>query len=501
MRARGRERALTRQSRRATPGLVSLGSPALLTDLYQVTMACGYWKLGRADDEAVFNLFFRRAPFGGAYAVAAGLEEALRYMSEFRFPRDDVAYLGELRGNDGERLLDPGFLDYLASLRLSLDVEAVPEGSVVFAHEPLLRVRGSLAQCQLLETPLLNLINFSTLVASKAARICEAAGGDPVVEFGLRRAQGSDGALTASRAAYIGGCAATSNVLAGRRYGIPVRGTHAHSWVMSFADEREAFAAYADALPNNCTFLVDTYDTIEGVRRAAAVGQALAERGYAMAGIRLDSGDLAKLSVVAREILDRAGLERAAIVASNDLDEREITALKAKGAAIGVWGVGTRLVTAYDQPALGGVYKLAALRGASGWEYRVKLSEEPSKVSNPGIQQVRRYVDASGRLVGDVIYEEGLGLRGEGIRVDAAEPWAPPEGASGEDLLVPVLRAGQPVYQPPRLAEVRARAQEQLRRLDPAVRRLEAPARYPVALDQPLYDLKDRLMAAARRER
>lgn len=480
---------------------MSPGSLALLTDLYQVTMACGYWKLGRADEEAVFNLFFRRAPFRGAYAIAAGLQEALRYMAEFRFTPEDVAYLGTLRGNDGERLLEPGFLDYLASLRLTLDVEAVPEGTPVFPHEPLLRVRGPLAQCQLLETPLLNCINFSTLIATKAARICEAAGGDPVVEFGLRRAQGSDGALTASRAAYIGGCAATSNVLAGMRYGIPVRGTHAHSWVMSFADEREAFAAYAEALPNNCTFLVDTYDTLEGVRRAAEVGKLLAARGHAMAGVRLDSGDLAALSVAAREILDAAGLGQAAIVASNDLDEREIVALKAKGAAIGVWGVGTRLVTAYDQPALGGVYKLAALRGSAGWEYRIKLSEEPVKVSNPGVQQVRRYADPSGRLLGDVIYEEELGLHGAGARVDTAGEFAPPVGASVEDLLVPVLRAGQPVYEPPPLVEVRARTQAQLQRLDPAVRRLDAPESYPVALDRPLADLKARLMAEARRER
>lgn len=479
---------------------MSPGSLALLTDLYQVTMACGYWKLGRADEEAVFNLFFRRAPFRGAYAIAAGLQEALRYMAEFRFTPEDVAYLGTLRGNDGQRLLEPGFLDYLASLRLTLDVEAVPEGTPVFPHEPLLRVRGPLAQCQLLETPLLNCLNFSTLIATKAARICEAAGGDPVVEFGLRRAQGSDGALTASRAAYIGGCAATSNVLAGMRYGIPVRGTHAHSWVMSFADEREAFAAYAEALPNNCTFLVDTYDTLEGVRRAAEVGKLLAARGHAMAGVRLDSGDLAALSVAAREILDAAGLQQAAIVASNDLDEREIVALKAKGAAIGVWGVGTRLVTAYDQPALGGVYKLAALRGSAGWEYRIKLSEEPVKVSNPGVQQVRRYADPSGRLLGDVIYEEGLGLHGAGARVDAGGEFAPPAGASVEDLLVPVLRAGQPVYEPPPLVEVRARTQAQLQRLDPAVRRLDAPASYPVALDRPLADLKARLMAEARRE-
>lgn len=481
---------------------MSLDSLALLTDLYQVTMACGYWKHGRAEEEGVFNLFFRRAPFGGGYAIAAGLADALQFLKGFQLSAEDVAYLGTLRGNDGERLLEPGFLDYLRSLRLSVDVEAVPEGTAVFAHEPLLRVRGPLAQCQLLETPLLNFINFATLIATKAARICEAAGGDPVVEFGLRRAQGSDGALTASRAAYIGGCAGTSNVLAGRRYGIPVRGTHAHSWVMSFADEREAFAAYAEALPNNCTFLVDTYDTIEGVRRAAEIGKAMAGRGQVMAGIRLDSGDLVKLSVAAREILDAAGLQGAAIVASNDLDEYAITELRTAGAAIGVWGVGTRLVTAYDQPALGGVYKLAALRGREGgWDYRIKLSEEPVKVSNPGVQQVRRYTRSDGRLVGDLIYEEELGLQGAGRRLDGTGDWEPPEEAIGDDLLVPALRAGQQVYAPPPLEAVRTRTQEQLGRLDPEVRRLRGPEAYPVALDRPLADLKDRLMAAARKDR
>lgn len=477
---------------------MSEGSLALLTDLYQISMACGYWRIGRAEEEAVFNLFFRRAPFRGSYALACGLADALRYLAGFRFAADDLDFLAGLEGNDGGRLLPAEFLEYLGRLELSIDVDAVPEGTPVFAHEPLLRVRGPILQCQLLETPLLNLINFATLVATKSARICEAAGGQPVIEFGLRRAQGIDGALTASRAAYVGGCAGTSNVLAGKRFGIPVKGTHAHSWVMSFADEREAFEAYARALPNNCVFLVDTYDTLEGVRRAAEVGRALVERGHVMGGVRLDSGDLAELSVGARRILDEAGHRDAAIVASNDLDEREIAALRARGAAIGVWGVGTRLVTAYDQPALGGVYKLAAIRGPAGWEYRIKLSQEPVKVSNPGVQQVRRFSDPEGRLLGDLIVEEEIGAAGEGVRVDGGGPWAPPAGASAEDLLVPVLRGGLPVYTSPPLAEVRARTLAQLGRLDPGVRRLAAPEVYPVALDRNLADLKDRVMAAAR---
>ncbi|HXT99615.1 MAG TPA: nicotinate phosphoribosyltransferase, partial [Polyangia bacterium] len=325
---------------------------ALLTDLYQLTMAYGYWKSARADDEAVFSLFFRKAPFGSGYTVACGLAPVIDYIEGFRFQPDDLEYLGGLTGNDGGRLFEKAFLDYLAELRPAVTVHGIPEGTVVFPHEPLLRIQGPILQCQLLETALLNIINFDTLVATKAARVCLAAQGDSVLEFGLRRAQGRDGALAASRAAHVGGCAATSNVLAGKCFGIPVRGTHAHSWVMSFDTEREAFQAYADVMPNNCVFLVDTYDTLEGVHNAIAVARDLRRRGKELVGIRLDSGDLAWLSVQARKLLDEAGFPNAIIVASNDLDEHLIQSLKAEGAAIGVWGVGTKLCTAYDQPAL-----------------------------------------------------------------------------------------------------------------------------------------------------
>ena len=275
----------------------------LLTDLYQLTMSAAYWKSGRAEQEAVFHLFFRKLPFGGGYAVAAGLADAVEFLRNFRFEADDLAYLATLTGNDGSPLFGPGFLDYLGKLRMTCDVDAIPEGTVVFPHEPLVRIRGPILQGQLFETALLNVINFQTLIATKAARVCHAANGEPVLEFGLRRAQGPDGAVMASRAAYIGGCASTSNVLAGRRFGIPVRGTHAHSWVMSFDTELEAFRTYADAMPHNCTFLVDTYDTLDGVRHAIEVGRALRERGSKLAGIRLDSGDLAWLSVEARKLL------------------------------------------------------------------------------------------------------------------------------------------------------------------------------------------------------
>jgi nicotinate phosphoribosyltransferase len=388
------------------PTLNRPSSLALLTDLYQLTMAYGYWKSGTAERQAVFHLFFRRHPFKGGFTVSCGQQPALDYLEAFRFDAADVEYLRRLTGNDGQPLFEAGFLDALAAMRLDVEVDAMPEGTVVFPHEPILRVRGPLWQCQLLETPLLNLVNFQTLIATKAARICMATGGDPVLEFGLRRAQGIDGALAASRAAYVGGCAATSNVLAGRLYGIPVRGTHAHSWVMSFETEQGAFDTYAQAMPNNCVFLVDTYDTLEGVKHAIETGRALRARGHEMVGIRLDSGDLAWLSVEARKLLDAAGFERAAIVASNDLDEHLIRSLKQQGATIGVWGVGTRLATAYDQPALGGVYKLAALREPGGaYRYTIKLSEQAIKISNPGLLQVLRFSEG-GRSVGDALINE-----------------------------------------------------------------------------------------------
>src|SRR5215213_2354655 len=349
-------------------------SLSLLTDLYQLTMAYGYWKLGRGEQEAVFHLTFRKHPFAGGFTVACGLHAVIDYLRALRFDESDVGYLATLKGNDGRPLFDRKFLDYLRDMRFTCDIDAIPEGTAVFPHEPLVRVKGPILQAQIIETPLLNLVNFQTLIATKAARVCLAARGEPVLEFGLRRAQGIDGALSASRAAYVGGCAATSNVLAGRLFGIPVKGTHAHSWVMSFEDEREAFQEYAEALPNNCVFLADTYDTLEGVRRAAEVGKKLRARGHEMVGIRLDSGDLAYLSIEARKILDEAGFPRAAILASNDLDENLIASLKEQGAKVNVWGVGTKLVTAYDQPALGGVYKMAAIRAKDGkaWEHKVK---------------------------------------------------------------------------------------------------------------------------------
>ncbi|MDE3067155.1 MAG: nicotinate phosphoribosyltransferase [Verrucomicrobiota bacterium] len=476
----------------------------LLTDLYELTMACAYWKAGKADQEAVFELFFRTAPFHCGFTVAAGLAPALDFLAGFCFTEEDRAFLAALRGNDGQPLFDEKFLDYLGALRFACDVHAIPEGTAVFPLEPLLRIQGPILQCQLLETALLNLINFQSLVATKAARVCLAAQGEPVLEFGLRRAQGVDGALAASRAAHIGGCDATSNVLAGKLYGIPVRGTHAHSWVMSFDDEREAFRAYAEATPNNCIFLVDTYETLEGVRRAVEVGRWLRDRGHEMAGIRLDSGDLAWLSIEARKILDDAGFPNAVIVASNELDEHIIASLKDQGARINVWGVGTKLVTAYDQPALGGVYKLGAVRRRDGrWHYKVKLSEQTAKISTPGIHQVRRF--RSGReFIADAIYDVEQGAPEQFTMVD---PWDPTRrkhvapGTAFEDLLIPVFKKGRPVYQSPPLHEIRRRTQSQLAMFHPGVKRFINPHQYPVGLESGLYDLKTELILRARGEK
>jgi nicotinate phosphoribosyltransferase len=477
-------------------------SLALLTDLYELTMAHGFWRAGMTGHDAVFHHVFRANPFGGGFTIACGLAYLVDHLEHLAFSQDDLTYLASLGGSDSRPLFDGAFLAHLAELRFACDVDAVPEGTVVFPHEPLVRVRGPLLQAQLVETAVLNLLNFQTLVATKAARICLATEGQPVLEFGARRAQGIDGALSASRAAYIGGCAGTSNVLAGRLFDIPVRGTHAHSWVMAFADEETAFDRYAEAQPGNCVFLVDTYDSLEGVRHAIAAARRLRERGHELAGIRLDSGDLAYLSVKARAMLDGAGFAKVAIFASNDLDEHIIQSLKREqGAAIGVWGVGTKLATAFDDPALGGVYKLGALRAPGGrWEPKVKLSEQTAKVSTPGVLQVRRF-GRGGAALADAIYDESSPEPAEWTIVDpldATRRRRLDKHERGTDLLVPVFRAGQRVYEPPPPAAARARAHAELGRFHAGIKRFVNPHRFPVGLERGLFDEKTRLVLEAR---
>ncbi len=476
---------------------------ALHTDLYQLTMAYGYWRSDKSETEACFHLSFRENPFGGGFAVACGLSQAVEYLESFRFDESDIAFLSAQTGNDGGPLFDGEFLNALRDMRFSCDVDAVPEGTVVFAKEPLLRVCGPIVQAQVVETALLNIVNFQTLVATKAARVCLAAQGDGVIEFGLRRAQGPDGGLSASRAAYVGGCSGTSNVLAGQRYGIPVAGTHAHSWVMTFDSEQEAFDAWATAMPNNCTFLIDTYDTHQGARNAVQAGLRLRERGHEMIGVRIDSGDLAKLSIDVRAILDEAGFPDALIFASNELDEYTIESLKDQGAAVDVWGVGTRLVAAHGQSALGGVYKLSAVRQpGEPWRARVKISEQTAKVTIPGLLGVRRYYSGEdGRPIGDMVYDAESPPEGETVAVDqldATRVWRFEAEAPAEDLLKPLFRRGERVAEMPTLAEVRLRALGQVGALGPAVTRFLNPHVYPVGLERGLSEARTRLILDAR---
>lgn len=455
-------------------------SLATLTDLYQLTMAYSYWKNKTHEKNAVFHLFYRKNPFDGHYAVCAGLEYVVHFLKNFHFSYDDLSYLSTLKGIDNQPLFEKEFLNYLEKMKFSCTVDAIPEGTVVFANEPLIRIKGPIIQCQLLETALLNIINFQTLIATKASRVCNAAGNDRVVEFGLRRAQGIDGGISASRAAYIGGCAATSNVLAGKLFGIPVIGTHAHSWVMSFPLEEEAFEAYAQAMPNNCVFLVDTYDTINGIRNAIQQGLKLRERGFEMIGIRLDSGNLAELSIQARQMLDQAGFPNAQIIASNDLDEYKIAKLKDQGARINSWGVGTQMVTSADQPALGGVYKLGAIEEEPGkWVDKIKLSNDINKVTNPGVLEVWRYYHfRTNKMHKDVISNEDY--KPDTITLMEFIEQQP------KKLLTRIFDNGQLVYTLPDITQIRQRTLEQISGNDFST--------YLVGIDDALWQHKEEMI-------
>jgi nicotinate phosphoribosyltransferase len=477
--------------------LIYRESLSLLTDLYELSMAYGYWKLGIAERQSVFHLFFRRKPFNGGFAIAAGLETALEFLKSFRYSATDLAYLETLQGSDGKALFEPAFLEYLSHFSFQCDIDAMPEGTPVFPYEPLLRVQGPILHAQLLESPLLNIINFQSLIATKSARVCWAARPDPVVEFGLRRAQGIDGALAASRAAYIGGCESTSHVLAGKIFGIPVKGTHAHSWIMAFDDEEASFEAFADVMPNNCIFLIDTYESIEGVRKAIRVGKKMRAKGIEMSGVRLDSGDLAHLSIQIRTLLDEGGFPNAKIMASNELDEHIISDLKHQDAKVNVWGVGTNLVTGKDQPALDGVYKISAIQDEKGvWQYKVKISEQLAKVTNPGIHQVRRYYNDRG-YVGDMIYDIPSGVPPTAQSIDPFDP-SRPQSYSSEmkyrDLLIPIVRGGKQVYESPSLVQIREKTQYELSQFHPAMRRFLYPQPYFVGLEHSLYKTKHEII-------
>ncbi|HUP23570.1 MAG TPA: nicotinate phosphoribosyltransferase [Thermoanaerobaculia bacterium] len=479
---------------------------ALLTDLYQLTMACAHWQAGRHELPATFQLGFRKEPFEGAFAVFCGLEAGLQWMDSLAFETTDLSYLAGLRSSVGGPLFPSRFLDDLSRLRLRCHVDAMVEGTICFAREPLVRVEGPLWHCQILETALLNILNFSTLVATKAARICHiAAGGTPVFEFGLRRAQGIDGGLTAARAAVVGGCVATSNLLAGQRYGLRVVGTHAHSWVLSYENEMDAFAAYAEAFPDDCVLLVDTFDTERGVQRAVEVGLELARRGHRLAGVRLDSGDLAVLSQAARVALDAAGLTDAKVIASGDLDEWRIAALRAAGARIDAWGVGTRLATAQPDGALGGVYKLAAIgdeRG--GWRPVAKISEELAKSSDPGRRQVRRFYCGS-QIAGDAIWELGLGPPEPSAEIEVFDPLTDrPKTIRTcdrfEDLLRPAVRDGRVIGDAESISVLQYRVAQQVASLPESARRLDEAHGPPIGLERRLSALRGRLVGSVSRE-
>ena len=475
---------------------------ALLTDLYELTMAQGLWENGKADEEACFTAFYRDHPFGSAYAVMCGTAELPALVENVRFEEEDVDYLASLQAPAGGRMFNPAFLDYLRGFRMHVDIDAVPEGELVFPREPMVRVTGPALECQLLETALLNTIGFQTLVATKTARVVQAAKGRPVAEFGLRRAQGPDGGMAVARASYVAGCASTSNVLAGRRYGIPVFGTHAHSWVMSFESELEAFRAFARSMPNNCTLLIDTYDVREGCENAIAVAKEMEARGERLAAIRIDSGDLAKLSAYVRGRLDAEGLPYVKISISNDLDEYTVQSLLDQGAPIDSFGVGTKLATCYDQPALGGVYKLSARRaaGEEAWTPVVKLSEQPYKRTIPGVQRVRRYLDAKGAPACDMIYDE-VYLAGEGeargttlVAVNDAALVTDVSGMDYRELLQPCVRDGSAAGPREALADARARCASALDALDPACKRFLYPQTYVVGMEAGLARVRDELV-------
>src|SRR6266568_4660457 len=523
-----RDRPRATGARMTVPSQLYRPPLGLLTDFYELTMAYAAWKEGIQGREASFTVSFRRNPFDGGFTIAAGLADVVDLIASWRLGEEDLAFLsgleaaprggpaGSPEGAEGvpgttpegvpgtaPRVFEPEFIEMLRDLAFELDVDAVPEGTVMFPHEPLLRVSGPVVPGMLLESAILAVVNFQSLVATKAARICLAAAGAPVIEFGMRRAQGIDGGLSAARAAFIGGCDGTSNTLAGRLYGIPIRGTHAHSWVMLHDSERDAFYAYARALPSNCVFLVDTYATLDGIAHAIDAARWLRTQGREIVGIRLDSGDLAWLSQQARKMLDAAGFPKAAILASNELDEHVVQSLRDQDAAIALWGVGTRLVTGHPDGALGGVYKLGAVRPVPGtpWKPRLKISEAIDKTSVPGIVQVRRFTKGADAF-SDAIWEEGLGVPPRCVIVDPADPTRRreiPEGMAFEDLLVPIFRRGKRVYDPPPLESIRQRTKDQLGGFHAGVKRFLNPHRFPVGLEKQLHELRTRLVLEARR--
>lgn len=471
----------------------------LLTDLYELTMMQGYFKTQNTET-VVFDAFYRSNPCQGGYAIAAGLEQVIDYIKNLHFFPEDIAYLGSLG------IFEQDFLDYLKDFHFSGDIYAIPEGTVVFPREPLVKVIAPIMEAQLVETAILNIINHQSLIATKSARVVLAARGDGIMEFGLRRAQGPDAGTYGARAAMIGGCIGTSNVLAGQLFDVPVKGTHAHSWIMSFPDEYTAFKAYADLYPNACCLLVDTYDTLKfGVPNAIRVFQEMRDSGIALKnyGIRLDSGDLAYMSKQARKMLDEAGFPDAFISASSDLDEYLIDSLKTQGAKITSWGVGTNLITSKDCPAFGGVYKLAAVLDENTGEFipKIKLSENTEKITNPGNKTVYRIYDKkTGKIRADLIslVGETFSESEDMIIFDPQETWKKTKIHKNtftiRELLVPVFQKGVCVYESPSVMEIRSICQKELDTLWDETKRLANPHEVYVDLSDKLYRMKADLL-------
>lgn len=464
----------------------------MMTDLYELTMMYGYYKHGMEKNKAVFDLFYRRRG-ELQLAVAAGLEQVIDYVNSLRFEDDDIEYLRSLN------LFDEDFLTLLKNLKFTGEIYAIPEGTVVFPMEPLIRVYAPILEAQLLETAILNLINHQTLIATKAQRVIEAACGDSVMEFGLRRAQGPDAAIYGARAAIISGCSSTSNVLTSKLYGVPASGTHAHSWVMSFSNELEAFRAYARTFPDACLLLVDTYNVLKsGIPNAIKVFDELRASGHEPIGIRIDSGDLAYLSIEARKMLDKAGYPNTKIVASSDLDEEVIWELKAQGAKIDTWGVGTKLITSYDNPALGGVYKMSMEEVDGVKEPRIKISENPEKVTNPGYKKVYRIYNKDDKSVADLIAlaDEKFDTNELLTIFDPIDTWKRMTLTeySMRELLIPVFVDGKQVYKSPSLKEISDYAKKDLETFYSEYRRIHKPHTYKVDLSKDLYDLKQKML-------
>ncbi len=471
----------------------------LLTDLYELTMMQGYFRNMDRNETVIFDAFYRNNPNGGGYAISAGLEQLISYIKELHFAPQDIEYLA------GLNIFDRDFLDYLADFRFSGSIYAIPEGTVIFPREPVVKVIAPIMEAQLVETAILNIINHQSLIATKASRVCWAARGDGIMEFGLRRAQGPDAGTYGARAAVIGGCIGTSNVLCGQLFDVPVKGTHAHSWIMSFPDEYTAFKTYAEMYPSACILLVDTYDTLKsGVPNAIRVFQEMRDAGVNLSfyGIRLDSGDLAYLSKKARKMLDEAGFPDAVISASNDLDEYLIDSLKVQGAAITSWGVGTNLITSKDWPAFGGVYKLAAIMGDDGkFIPKIKLSENSEKVTNPGNKTIYRIYDKeTGKIKADLIclVDEEFSEEEPLLLFDPQEPWKKTKCRPGtytmRELLIPIFTDGKCVYESPKVMDIREYCQKELSTLWDETRRLINPQKVYVDLSSKLYDIKIELL-------